>query len=74
MKKSTILSIICGLVIVVTTIVMIFHLSFVADNYCAHVGEWSLDVFTAVLLSSIVYATIIIVFTILLVLINVFKK
>ena len=74
MKKSTILSILCGLVIVVTTIVMIFRLSFVADNYCAHVGEWSLDVYSATLFTSIIYATIIIVFTILLVIINIHKK
>lgn len=74
MKKNNIASIICGLVIIITTIIMIFRLGFVANEQCLHASEWTLGVSDAVQMTTSIYGIIIIGFTIALVIINVLKK
>lgn len=73
MKKNKIISIICGLVIIITIIIMTNRLGTVAQNFCMHM-DWSLGVEGAVQTTAMFYGIIIGIFTIVLVLINTLKK
>lgn len=73
MKKSKIVSIICGLGIIITTIIMIIRLPLIAQEHSIH-QDWTLGVKGAVQIMSTMYGAIICIFTIILVLVNVLKK
>ena len=74
MNKSKIVSIICGLGIIITTIIMIINLPLIAQENSLHQNDWSLGVKLAVQIMSTIYGVIICIFTIILVLVNVLKK
>ena len=74
MKKGKIASIVWGIGIIITTIMMIIRLSIVADEFSMNQLVWTLDVKTAVQMTGIFYGIVIGIFTIILVLINVLKK
>ena len=73
MKKSKIISIILGLVIIITTIIMVFHLGNVAYEHSIH-SDWSLGVVGAVQITATLYGIIICILSSILVLINLLGK
>lgn len=73
MKSSKIVSIVCGIGIIVATIVMIIRLGEVAQEYQFH-SDWSLGAVNAIKITAQSYGAVICFFTIILVVINVLKK
>ncbi len=73
MKKSKIISIICGIGILATIVIMIINIGNVALEFCSH-NDWSLGVESAVRIHALVYGIIIGVFTTILVVLNLLKK
>ena len=73
MKNKKKISIICGILIIVVLITMIFRLGMVAQEFSNH-PEWSLGAEGAVKITSIPYCVVISIITIVLVLINVREK
>ena len=73
MKKSKLISIILGLLIIVTIILMVFHLENVAYEHSIH-DDWSLGVVGAVQITATLYGIIICILSSILVLINLFGK
>lgn len=73
MNKSKVISIMCGLGIIITTIIMIFNLKNVAYEHSMH-PEWSLGVSNAVQIVAIIYSVVICIFTIILVLTHLLNK
>ena len=74
MSKGRAISIISGLGIIITTIIMIFHLGKVAQMHLIHQNKWSLGVVGAVQITATLYGIVICVFSIILILINIFIK
>ncbi len=74
MSKSKVISIISGLGIIITTIIMIIHLGKVTQEHLIHENEWSLGVVGAVQTTATLYGIVICIFDIILVLTNVLKK
>lgn len=73
MNKSKVISILCGLGIIITTIIMIFNLKNVVYEHSMH-PEWSLGVSNSVQIVAIIYSVIICIFTIILVLTHLLNK
>ena len=73
MSKSKIVSIICGLGIFITTILMVIRLGKVAYDHSMH-PEWSLGVSSAVQITAGLYGIVICIFAIILVVLNLLKK
>ena len=74
MGKNKIASIICGIGIIITTIIMIIRLGMVAYEHSLHQLDWTLGVEAAVQITGIFYGIVIGIFTIVLVLINILRK
>ena len=74
MKKNKIVSIKCGIGIIITTIIMIIRLPLIAQEFSIHQTDWSLDVESAVRMTAIMYGVVICIFTIILVLANILKN
>ena len=73
MSKSKIVSIISGIGIIVTTIIMVIHLKKVCYEHVMH-PEWSLGAWNAVQITATLYGVVICVFAIILVVLNLFEK
>ena len=77
MEKKTrgnkIITLICGLGIIITTIIMSIRLEILAYDYSMH-PERSLGVAGAVQITAIQYGIVICIFTIILVLVSILKK
>jgi len=69
LKGNKILTIISGLGIIITTIIMIIHLGNVAYEHSIH-QDWTLGVVGAVQITATLYGAIIFVFTIIMILSN----
>ncbi len=74
MEKKKIISLVLGVVIIVISISMPFHLKQICYEYSMHQQEWSLGVWNAVQIYAIIYEIAISVLTLILVLLNVLKK
>ena len=73
MNKSTTITIILGVAIVITTVIMIIRLGLVAKEFSMH-PEWSLSVVGAVQVTAMFYGIIMFILTMFLVLVNVLKS
>lgn len=73
MSKNKIISIISGLGIIITTIIMVIRLGNVAYEHSMH-PEWSLGVSLAVQITATLYGIVICVFAVILVLSNLLKE
>ena len=74
MRKKKIISIILGIVIIITAVIMPFHLKQICYEHSIHQEEWSLGAWNAVQISATLYSIVICVLTLILVLLNVLKK
>lgn len=73
MEKRKIISIILGIVIIIITVIMPFHLKEICYRHSIH-QDWTLGACGAVQISAALYSIVICVLTLILVLLNVLKK
>lgn len=73
MNRSRNISAICGLGIIITTIIMVIHIGKVAQEHSMH-PDWSLGVIGAVQITATLYGIVICIFAIILILTNILKK
>ena len=74
MDKKKVISIILGTVIIIISIIMPFHLKQVCYEFSIHEYEWSLDSCGAIQIYATIYGIIISALTLILLLLNIFKK
>ena len=74
MEKKKVVSLIAGLIIIIISIVMPFHLKQLCYEFSTHQQEWTLGAWTAVQIYATIYGIIISVLTLVLVLLNVLQK
>ena len=74
MEKRKIISIVLGITIIITAIIMPFHLKQICYEHVLHAEEWSLGAWNAVQIVATIYSIIISVLTLILAFINVLKK
>lgn len=74
MEKKKNISLVLGLVIIVISIAMPFHLKQICYEHSMHQQEWSLGAWNAVQVYATIYGIAISVLTLILVLLNVLKK
>ena len=74
MEKKKVVSLIAGLIIIIISIVMPFHLKQLCYEFSTHQQEWTLGSWTAVQIYATIYGIIISILTLVLVLLNVLQK
>lgn len=73
MKKTRIATIILGVIIIIISLIMPFHLKYVCYKFSIH-QDWTLGAWNAVQIYGTMYGIAICILTIILVLLNVSKK
>lgn len=74
MENKKVISLIMGIVIIIISIVMPFHLKQICYKFSIHQQEWSLGAWNAVQIYATIYGIIISILTLIVVLLNVLRK
>lgn len=74
MNKTKVATIILGIVIIIMTIIMPFQLKQICYEHSIHSNEWSLGPWNAVQISATLYSIGISILTLIVVVLNIFKK
>lgn len=73
MKKKKIISVVLGIMIIATAMIMPFHLRQICHKFTGHY-DWTMSAWGAVQIYATIYGIIICALTIILVILNVFEK
>ncbi len=74
MDKKKVISVILGTAIIIISMIMPFHLKQVCYEFSLHQQEWSFSGWTAIQIYATIYGIIISALTLILLLLNIFKK